>query len=306
MHKIRPLILIAMLAAATAAYADVELRQEHTFDARPGQKVVIDVSFHRVEVRVEPGSTVHAVVEVSSSSSSSKAERAVEELRPVFREKGDTLLIQSVRKSRWSWWSGNIKGYVTVIMPPDLDLVVDSSSGSITIEGDLGDAEVECDASSGSVTVDGAMRSFYADTSSGSIRVEVDRPLESFSADASSGSVRLSGGAFKASADTSSGSINLSGLRGDAHLDASSGSVTGQWDSIPPGASIRAGASSGSVTIKLPPGTEVEGSASWSSGGFRTDFPGSFSKKRATLSGGPGAVDVRISTSSGSIKLLED
>ncbi|MEX1309343.1 MAG: DUF4097 family beta strand repeat-containing protein, partial [Candidatus Sulfomarinibacteraceae bacterium] len=219
----------------------------------------------------------------------------------------DTLIIRSTRKGGWSsWWGGNIKGRVTVTMPPDLDLAIDSSSGSITIDGDLGQGSVECDASSGSVNINGAMRSISVDTSSGSTRVELIRPVESFSADASSGSVRLSGGAHRASVDTSSGSITLEGLLGDASMDASSGSITAQWDSIPPRATIDAGASSGSVTIKLPPGTEVSGTASTGSGGIRSDFPGSFDRDSARFSGGPDAVEVRISTSSGSVKVLAD
>jgi len=306
MKNIRPLMLIAMFMTATLAWADVELRQEHTFDAQPGQKVVIDVSFHRVDVHVEPGSTVHAQVEISTSSSSSKAERAVEELRPVFEEKGDTLIIRSSRKKGWSWWNGNIKGRVTVTMPPDLDLSVDSSSGSVTIEGDLGDAHVDCDASSGSLTIRGAMRSLTADASSGSIRATVDRPLESFNADTSSGSIRLDGGTYKGTADASSGSINLFGLRGDARMGTSSGSITGHWDSIPPGASIKAGASSGSVTLKLPAGTEVSGSADTSSGGIHSDFPGTFKRSSATFSGGEDSVKVLVDTSSGSVKILEN
>lgn len=307
MHHSRSLVLIAVLLCATAVSADIDIVQEHTFDASPGQTVSIDVSFHRVDVIVEPGSRVHAIVELSTNSSSRKAEKAMEELAPAFQEKGDTLIIRSTRKGGWSsWWGGNIKGRVTVTMPPDLDLAIDSSSGSITIDGDLGQGSVECDASSGSVNINGAMRSISVDTSSGSTRVELIRPVESFSADASSGSVRLSGGAHRASVDTSSGSITLEGLLGDASMDASSGSITAQWDSIPPRATIDAGASSGSVTIKLPPGTEVSGTASTGSGGVRSDFPGSFDRDSARFSGGPDAVEVRISTSSGSVKVLAD
>ena len=70
---------------------------------------------------------------------------------PVFEDKGDRLIIRSTRKGGWSWRTGNIKGRVTVTMPPDLDLSVDASSGSITIDGDLGDGSVDCDASSGSI-----------------------------------------------------------------------------------------------------------------------------------------------------------
>lgn len=307
MRKTRPLILIAALLCATVVNADIDIRQEHVFDASPGQTVSIDVSFHRVEVIVQPGSEVHAVVELSTNSSSRKAEKAMEELAPVFQEKGGTLVIRSTRKGGWNWSSGKLKGRVSVTMPPDLDLSIDSSSGSITIDGDLGDGSVDCDASSGSITIRGAMKNLTVDTSSGTTKVDLLRPVESFSADASSGGIRLYGGAYEASVDTSSGSITLEGLRGDASMDASSGSITAQWDSIPPNAEIDVDASSGSVTIKLPPGTEVTGSASTGSGSnIRSDFPGSFERDSATFNGGPGAVDVRISTSSGSIKVLEE
>ncbi len=303
--KIRPMILIAALAlAANVAHAQIELHQEHTFEARPGQTVVIDVSFHQVEVRVQPGATVHAVVDLATSGSNGKAERAIAELTPVFEDKGDRLLIRSTRKGGWNWSSAKLKGRVTVTMPPDLDLSIDGSSGSITIDGDLGDAAVSCDASSGSVTIDGAMRDLVVDTSSGSIKARVSRPLDRFTADASSGSIRLSGGARVTSADASSGSITVSGLLGDANLSTSSGSITARWDSIPPGASIRAGASSGSVTLELPPGTELSGTANTSSGGIESDFPGTFERSNARFNGGSGAVEIRVSTSSGSVRVL--
>ena len=136
MQKTRSLILlIAIALAATIAHAEIELHQEHTFTVRPGQTVFIDASFHRIEVKIEPGSVVHAVVDLSASSSSGKAERAIEELAPVFSEKGDTVIIRSTRKGGWNWSAGKIKGKIAVVMPPDLDLSIDSSSGSVTITG---------------------------------------------------------------------------------------------------------------------------------------------------------------------------
>jgi len=307
MMKTRPLILIAaLILAANVAYAQVELHQEHTFDAQPGQTVAIDVSFHKVDVLVQPGATVHVVVDLFASGSSGKAEKAIAELTPIFEERGSTLVIRSTRKGGWNWSSGRLKGSVIVTMPPDLDLSIDSSSGSITIDGDLGDSAVDCDASSGSITVNGAMRDLSVDTSSGSTKAEVTRPLDRFNADASSGSIRLTGGARSASVETSSGSITMTGLLGDANMSASSGSITARWDSIPPGASIHADASSGSVTLGLPPGTEVSGTASTSSGGIRSDFPGTFERSSAKFSGGSDAVDIRVSTSSGGVKVLAE
>ena len=200
-----------------------------------------------------------------------------------------------------------LKGKVTVEMPPGINLTIDSSSGSGKITGDLGEAAVRFDASSGSLTVDGAMGELHSDTSSGSVRATTSRPLDAFTADASSGSVHLSGGARIANADTSSGSITASGLLGEGKFDSSSGSIKAQWDAIGPGTSVRASASSGSVTLTFPADTSVSGSLEVSSGGLHSDFPALVrGKDKLELDGGPDAIDVAVNTSSGSIKLLKN
>ncbi len=292
------------LFLAGSAAADIEIHQKHRFEARPGGTVLIDVSFHGVEVTVVPGSSVEATVDVVIKGDGSSAKNLANKLQPQFLEQGDTLIIRSVRDSGWSWKSVSAKGRVTVQMPPGMNLNIDSSSGGAVVSGDFGDAVVVFDASSGSLTVDGAMRELHADISSGSVRAAVMRPLESFTADASSGNVRLAGGARTADVDTSSGSIDLSGLLGDAHLDSSSGSISAQWNAIPADATVRAAASSGSVTLVFPSSTELAGWVDVSSGSIRTDFPGTMEKKHLTLSGASGAVEIEVETSSGSVKLL--
>ena len=301
-----PLIVaVVVLFAAASAHAGIELHQEHSFDARPGATVVVDVSFHTVEVEARPGDTIDVSVDIEVKGSGSSSKKALSELQPKFLEEGNKLIIRSTRKKGFSWKSVSAKGRVTVKMPPGMDLVVDSSSGSAVISGDFGDAVIRFDASSGSLTVDGAMGELHADTSSGSVRATVSRPLDVFTADASSGSARLSGGAHKAKVDTSSGSVNLTGLLGNASFDSSSGSITAQWDAVPAGAKVRAGASSGGVTLRFPAGTDFAGSVDVSSGGIHSDFPGYVREKNSLhFDGGPEAVDIEVDTSSGSVKLL--
>jgi DUF4097 and DUF4098 domain-containing protein YvlB len=289
---------------ATGASAAIDIHQKHRFDGRPGATVVVDVSFHNVEVIARPGDSVDVTVDITVKGDGSTAKNVANDLQPKFLDEGDKLIIRSTRKKGWSWKSVSAKGRVTVEMPPGMNLVVDSSSGSAEISGDFGDGVVRFDASSGSLTVDGAMRELHSDTSSGSVRAAVMRPVDRFTADASSGSVRLTGGTRQAKVDTSSGSINLAGLLGDAHFDASSGSITAQWNEIPADAKVRAGASSGSVSLSFPEGTVLAGSVDVSSGNIRTDFPGTMEKKHLTLKGGAGAVHVSVDTSSGSVKLL--
>ncbi len=81
-------------------------------------------------------------------------------------------------------------------------------------------------------------------------------------------------------------------------------SITAQWDAIPAGAKVRADASSGNVTLRFPAGTVLTGSADTSSGGIRTDFPGTLQKSHLELSGGVGAVRLKVDTSSGGVRLI--
>lgn len=305
--RVRALMaMIAAIGCAGAAAADIEIFQEHRFEARPGASLLVDVSFHSVEVTVRPGTTVDVAVEIEVRGGGSSSKNAANDLQPQFIDEGGRLIVRSTRSGGWSWKSVSARGKVVVRMPPGMDLTIDSSSGGARITGDLGDAVVRFDASSGGLTVEGAMRELHCDLSSGSVRATLDRPADVFAADASSGSVRLSGGARNARVDTSSGGIALEGLLGDAHLEASSGSISAQWDTIPAGATVRAGASSGSVTLRFPAGTVLAGSVDVSSGGIRTDFPGSMTKDHLTLNGGPGAVDIEVETSSGSVQLLKN
>lgn len=293
-----------VLCTTVAAHAGIELHQQHSFSAAPGQRVLVQASFHKVEVMVRPGATVEVTVDLRAGGSSSKAKSAVAELTPEFREDGRDLVIRSTR--RGERWSTNLKGRISIAMPPDLDLRVTASSGSVSVDGDLGVGNIACNLSSGGLTIRGAAATLEANSSSGSIRVSVARPLDSFTANASSGSIRLEGGARAARAGTSSGSITLAGLSGDATLNASSGSIAGQWIATEPDTVIRAGASSGGVTLRLPSDARLQGEAVTGSGGIRSDFPGSIEPRHALFDGGRGTVNIQVQTSSGSIRLLAD
>jgi hypothetical protein len=293
----------AMLVSGSAA-ADIDIHREHRFDARPGATLLIDVSFHEVEVTARPGATVDVTADIAIKGGGGSAKELASQLEPQFIDEGERLIVRSTRSKGWSWRSLSAQGRVVVSMPPGLDLKIDSSSGGARVLGNLGDSVVRFDASSGSLNLVGAARELHCDASSGSIRVDASRPFEVFTAGASSGSVRLAGGAREVEVETSSGGITLEGLLGDAELEASSGSISAQWDAIAAGATVRADASSGGVSLRFPTGTVLDGEVAVSSGSIRSDFPGTMTKDHLTLAGGADAVDVRVETSSGSVKLL--
>ena len=297
---------IAALLPTSAEAATESLHREHVFPARPGQKVVVDVSFHEVEITARPGDTVEAVVDIEISGSASRVERLLRDLEPVFEQDENRILIRSARSAGFSWGWGRVQGRVVIAMPPDLDLTVDSSSGETIMRGDFGRATVDVDASSGGTRLQGAADAVAIDVSSGSVRLELDRPAESVRVDTSSGSVELAGGARSVTISTSSGSIEADGLLGDAVLDASSGSITARWDAIASGAEVTADSSSGGVRLTFPAGTKLAGRVDTSSGDIRTDFPGDVFERgsRLELAGGPDAVRISVDTSSGGVQLL--
>jgi hypothetical protein len=305
--RVRPTVtaVAVCLLLAGSAGADIDIHEKHRFEANAGDTVVVDVSFHNVEVRAQPGSSVDVTVDINVSGNSRSAQNAAEDLRPVFEDQGDRLLIRSTRSKGWSWKNVKAKGQVVVLMPPDVNLLIDSSSGEAKIVGDFGSSKVSFDASSGGLTVDGAMLELHSDLSSGSVHADVTRPLAEFTADASSGSVRLNGGAALVKVDTSSGSIDVSGLTGVGKFSASSGNIKAQWDEIPSKTIVRASASSGNVTLTFPDYTKISGLVEVSSGGIHSDFPALIrGKDELKLDGGPSAIDVQVDTSSGNIKLL--
>ena len=193
-----------------------------------------------------------------------------------------------------------------VAMPPGMNLLVDSSSGSTQVTGDFGAADLQFDCSSGSVTIDGGADEVGVDSSSGSVKVTASRPVRKVKADVSSGSVTVSGSVAELEIDSSSGSITVEGLTGSAKLSSSSGGISARWVSLPPpGTTIQADASSGSVHLTFPRGAVLAGVVDTSSGGIRSDFPGSFNDEHdhLVLAGGAGSVQVKVDSSSGSVTL---
>ncbi|MCP4901794.1 MAG: DUF4097 domain-containing protein [bacterium] len=297
-----------LLASGVAAAANKTSHTERTFDASDIDKVVVDVSFHSVNVDAVAGSNIDVTIDLEFGGSSSKAERLLAEYEPTFKVVNGTLTIKSTREGRssWNWFSSSRKkGKVQLYLPSGIDLVVDSSSGKAEVDGDFGDATVVCDTSSGSVEFAGGANEVRADTSSGTVRVNLTRRAEVVWADTSSGSVFIEGPAADVSADTSSGSIKAHGLLGDGNFDTSSGSVQASWDEAPAGSFVRADTSSGGVTLTFPEGTQLKGLVDTSSGGIDSDFPGEYSDRghRLKLRADGPAVKVSVDTSSGGVKI---
>jgi hypothetical protein len=296
------LFLFSGLVAAGAATESSHT--EKSFPAAEAESVVVDVSFHDVEVHVRPGDTVDFVVDIRVSASGPKARRILGDYEPVFSHRNGELRMRSTRDgSSWGWVRA--EGQVRVEMPPGMDLDVDGSSGECRVKGDLGAARVTCETSSGDIVVQGSARKVVADASSGDVEIRLSEEAESVRVSTSSGEVTVDGPMAELRVDTSSGDMRLRGLAGSADLGASSGDIEATWDRIPSGARVTANSSSGSVRFRFPAGTTLEGHVDTSSGRISSDFTGIYERHRMHFEGGPSAVRLVVDTSSGGVTLAE-
>lgn len=165
-------------------------------------------------------------------------------------------------------------------------LLVDTGSGSVSLDGHRG--EVAVDTGSGSVEVtDIVGPALHVDTGSGSVRgsgVQVDDLL----ADTGSGGVRLASvRAGKISVDTGSGGVVLDLLNGPGTVMVDTGS--------------------GGVTITGPARLDAEVELESGSGGIEIDYPISHVRREhGYMAGvlGNGGARIHVDTGSGSIHLL--
>ncbi len=313
-HTVRTAAVAVALLALSAGLAfakTLTAHTEHSFAAKAGGKVSVDVSFHEVEVKVAPVAEVTFVTDLEVTASAGRAQELLDELAPQIVERGSTIAFRSAKKEGWSFnlFGGEeTKGRVRVTMPPGMGLVLDTASGDCVVDGDLGDAELRADVASGEVTVRGAAAEILVDSASGDVELVLSREVRSVNVDTASGNVVVRGAVRELRADTASGDVVASGLVGSASFDTASGDVTARWATIPTGARVVADTASGGVRFSLPAAAVVVGMLSTASGDITSSFPGQSQDHDRVfrLAGGAGAVDVRVDTASGDIELITE
>ncbi|MCU4163204.1 hypothetical protein [Carboxylicivirga caseinilyticus] len=157
--------------------------------------------------------------------------------------------------------SGNLKGKLEFKVPENTNIMVDNSSGSVSVEG-IGQSNIRLKASSGSIKARNINSDLNISASSGSLSIEdIGGDLR---AGTSSGSQRIVGVKGNVKTKASSGSIKAENIGGDLDMNTSSG---GQSINMVEG-NLWATATSGSLNI-----TDVTGDvkASTSSGSMKLD-----------------------------------
>ena len=179
----------------------------------------------------------------------------------------------------------------------------DSSSGDMDIALDGVMEKTSFDTASGNVTASLAnSKEVRADASSGDIAITL-KTAQTVKADASSGNITISlDSAEKIEADTSSGDITIS-LDSTQTLktDTASGDVT---ISMKKADQADIDTASGDVTMTLPADADITLNVSTASGDFTTEIPMTTNGKTHVL--GDGSGQVKISTASGDINILQE
>lgn len=300
--------LVALWACHPSRREPASHHETRSFPAAAGKVVSCDLRPLDLDVRVQAGDTIQVGVDVEvSSSSRGAARRWLENHTPVFRDRPGELEIAVPRGRNVTFAVGYLRtrGRVTLTLPPQCRLVVETSSGDVRVGGSETLAgPVRIRTASGDATVLGGVDQLVMRTASGDLEVR-GRALASLEFGSASGDLRVRDGCGDVIVDSSSGDVRLAGLVGTLSATTSSGDVFASW-SVPPGRVV-VETSSGDISLELPPDTLLRGSARTGSGEIRSQFGGLAEKsgRRLVWDGPAGACAIDIGTSSGDVRVRE-
>jgi hypothetical protein len=296
MHRLFLLIALSLspvaFAAPEPALRTTDSGTEETFSHRigvaPGGTLTVSVDFGSIEVTTNGTSEVviDSVRRVSMSTRKKEAEFLEE--RPIAVEETPNSVKFTAEKkgrnrSQWSWnliRAKKAEGRFRISVPPQFNVVLDTSGGSIAVSDLSG--SVRSDTSGGSLHFTRITGPIHGDTSGGSIHVSDSKG--EIHVDTSGGGIDVSGGGGRVQADTSGGPISVKGFAGAAEVDTSGGSIT--LENI--GGSVKGSTSGGSIKVLLP--TPIPGSVNLESSGggitVRTAADSRFKLDAETSGGG--------------------
>jgi hypothetical protein len=258
------LALLATFSALATPLSAGEILYDKTMAIGPGGVFDLEAASGRVEIRGTSRTNVHVIVRA-------KNDDATERYDFQFEEDGNRAIVRVKKRDgaarRWFQWNAGLEFEIEV--PRSMDLLVDTSGGSISTENTDGTADL--DTSGGSIKIDSVTGAVVADTSGGSI-----------SASDLGASARL---------DTSGGSISVDGVAGDLVANTSGGSITIKGA----GGRVDAETSGGSITAYFSAGNDAGGSLSTSGGGIKAYVdPDAGFDLDASTSGGGVTVDLPV------------
>jgi hypothetical protein len=222
----QPAILLAAIALLASGclqeHAEYSRELSREFRVAPASTVAVSVGGGPVHATAgAPGVVRVRLREEIHADSSDEAERILQEYDVDLAQQGSLISVGARRKpgiGQRFGWSRNVSFSVTLEAPPDVDLDLRTSGGSIQVRGER-TANLQARTSGGSVSVDGGPGQVTVQTSGGSI--SVGRLLGTLRASTSGGSIRVGyvgAHASDVALNTSGGSIRA-GLDPAATLD---------------------------------------------------------------------------------------
>ena len=217
MRKI--LLLVYLLAAATAGASTLQETYDKTFPVQPGALFVLGNTNGHINVKAwdQPQIQVHAVKKVDGSSDVAK--KAMAELKIVPTASADGLKIDTIYPKEhgggfFDWLAGqNVSMSVEyeVTVPRSMNLDLGTTNGAIEVDGVKGSHHVST--TNGHIDLSRCGGNVEADTTNGGIKVELTEvtPGKPISLETTNGRITIAlpkSIAAHVDAETTNGSVN--------------------------------------------------------------------------------------------------
>lgn len=299
LSTIRALMIVFLLVVSGPSFSADDPYLTKSFNLSSGE-LYVATSGGSIKVHGSSGNQVKVEMYVKSNKHSDKKIREIIEEDYEIRVEKTGSRIEAVAKREGSGWSwNNISISFVVYTPKDFECDLNTSGGSLKIDGVSG-RNHELKTSGGSITAEDMTGELEARTSGGSITVSEyvgDVDLKT-----SGGSIRLSDLKGDIEATTSGGGIRIKDVEGAVYATTSGGSIDAEINKLDDQLVLKT--SGGSVHAEIPSGlgldldlrgNRVNTSLNNFSGESKSD------RVRGTVNGG--GIRVQLSTSGGSVNL---
>lgn len=279
------------------------MTKEFTMDGPGNLKVQtsggsIQVASHGSNmVRVE----MHVRVGNKRNPSEDALREALEDYEIDISKSSNTVSAIAKKNSSMTGWfdnSNNTSVSFTVYVPQSISCNLNTSGGSISLEGVSGVQDVKT--SGGSLTLKKIEGEMNARTSGGSIRIEEYYGV--LNAHTSGGSIKLNEAKGLLSVNTSGGSISLDRVSGSVEAKTSGGGISANLLALDKHLTLKT--SGGSITATIPSGLGLDLNLKGNRVNTKLmNFNGEAEKDRIIGSMNGGGIPVVMSTSGGSVNL---
>jgi len=306
------IVCLLLLFTASFSFAQNVIDQVDT-SYEGVTKLVVRGSFCDVNVVGGIGSNVALNGKITGSGGNSK------DMKIMHRQSGSTLEVWIDRPDRnnWNWGWNNLNGKLDLKVPSKIELVVDNSSGDVSVQNIMyatcevgassGDvkaenitADLKISASSGDISATQIKGNVKAKTSSGSQKLSTINGT--VRADATSGDIRINAAEGDVEAETTSGALDIENVKGVLSLRSTSGDIEGKSVTLTGSSNFKS--SSGAIDMRLKNDMKtLSFDLQASSGSLRAGEIKS--ERKLLMKNGSNAIEIRGVSSSGSQSYVE-